>query len=366
MRHVADGFVVAADMPFGPIARMLTAPLTRSAVGEIRSVHYPDFKASLPSMRGRTVAITGTTSGTGNVAARTVAELGAKLLMLNRPSDRARAAHEEIAAQHPDTDVVAVDCDLQSFASVRSAADEIRRICPQGVHVLCNNAGVMALPDQATQDGYDVQMQTNHLSHFLLTKELFPLIQMAAESCGDARIVNHSSVARMNPGKKLFAKYFDKRGGDLGGDGNMFQNLAFIGPRWVRYNQSKLANCAFTAALHNKLNAANSAVRALVAHPGFARTNLQKTTAKTGGMSSFIGNTTNIGYQSQEDGAMGILSCMCLPDAESGSFWGPGSGMLAMRGRAEPFALEPFYDNEATRELLWQKSEAAIGESFRI
>ena len=65
--------------------------------------------------------------------------------------------------------------------------------------------------------------------------------------------------------------------------------------------------------------------------------------------------------QTSEDGAMGILSCMCLPDAESGQFYGPGSGTLANKGPAVPFALEPFYDNEETRALLWTKSEEAIG-----
>ena len=69
-------------------------------------------------------------------------------------------------------------------------------LCSGCIDVLCNNAGVMAMKDIATSDGYDVQMQVNHLSHFLLTKELLPLIKLAAESKGEARIVNHTSVAR--------------------------------------------------------------------------------------------------------------------------------------------------------------------------
>lgn len=91
-----------------------------------------------------------------------------------------------------------------------------------------------------------------------------------------------------------------------------------MGPRWVRYNQSKLANCAFTAALRQRSDA----------------------------------------------GALGILSGMCLPEAESGQLWGPGLGMLAMKGPARPAPLESFYDNEPTRTLLWEKSVAAIGRAF--
>jgi hypothetical protein len=70
--------------------------------------------------------------------------------------------------------------------------------------------------------------------------------------------------------------------------------------------------------------------------------------------------------QTAEDGAMGILSGMCLPEATSGQFYGPGSGITAIKGKAEPFALESFYDNPETRELLWSKSEEAIGKSFEL
>lgn len=333
---------------------------------DIKSVHFDSFKSGLPSMEGKTVAITGTTSGTGKVAARTVAELGAKVLLLNRPSERSKEALAELTAAFPDAEIHAVDCDLQSFESVRSGAAKVAELCPEGVDVLCNNAGVMALPDQATTDGYDVQMQTNHLSHFLLTEELWPLLDKVAQQKGDARIVNHSSVARMAPSKTLKGRYLEQRGGDLGGDGNVIHSLTFTGPRWLRYNQSKLANAAFTAALHHKLQASGSNARALVAHPGLANTELQQTSVKKGGMGSLFTSVFMRLSQSMEDGAMGILSGMCLPDAESGTFYGPGSGPTAMKGRAEPFDLEPFYDNAETRDLLWTKSEEAIGTTFDL
>lgn len=317
-------------------------------------------------MAGKVVVITGTTSGTGKVAAHTVAALGAKVLVLNRPSERSAAAFDELTAAFPNAPLHAVDCDLQSFESVRKAARTVSELCGEGIDVLCNNAGVMALPDQATGDGFDVQMQTNHLSHFLLTRELYPLLERAATARGEARIVNHSSMARMSPKKTLYPRFFEKRGGDLGGDGNALHSLTMSGPRWLRYNQTKLANCAFTAALHQKLQARGSNVKAFVAHPGFAKTNLQKHTVNSGGMSGLLDGMANVVYQSMEDGAMGILSAICLPDATSGTFYGPGSTLLAMRGRAVPFALEPFYDNEETRALLWAKSEEAIGEAFDL
>ncbi len=330
------------------------------------SVHFPAFRAGLPSMAGKTVVITGTTSGTGKVAATTVADLGAKVLVLNRPSRRSTAGFAELSAAHPDAELHDVECDLQRFSSVQAAADRVHELCPEGVHVLCNNAGVMALADTATTDGFDIQMQTNHLSHFLLTRELMPLLERAAETAGEARVVNHSSTARLNPSKELQSRFLEKNGGNLGGDGSRLQNMMFSGPRWLRYNQTKLANAAFTAALHHRLQAGGSNVKALVAHPGFARTHLQQTSAHHGGMGRLFTKVVSRLGQTAEDGAMGILSCMCLPEALSGQFYGPGSGITAIKGKAEPFPLEPFYDNPETRDLLWSKSEEAIGKTFEL
>lgn len=330
---------------------------------KIQSVHFPAFKESLPSLAGKTVVITGTTSGTGNVAARTSLELGAKVLLLNRNSSRSSSSYEVLAADFPNANLHAVECDLQSFASVRNAIQEVHTLCPEGVHVLANNAGVMALADEATGDGFDVQIQTNHLSHFLLTKGLMPLLEKAANESGDARVVNHSSVARMVPSKKLQEKYFGKNGGNLGGNG---ASMFFGGARWKRYNQSKLANCAFTAALHHKLQASGSKVKALVAHPGLANTNLQSTSVEKGGMGRLFTSWFMKMSQSMEDGAMGLISCMFLPEAQSGEFYGPGKGSMAMKGKAIMFPLESFYDNEGTRNLIWEKSCEAIGENFDI
>ena len=80
-------------------------------------------------------------------------------------------------------------------------------------------------------------MQTNHLAHFLLTKELFPLLTMAAVKRGEARIVNHSSGFRSVPSTPLEAKYLGKNGGNLGGNGN---SVMLGGGRWQRYHQVRL------------------------------------------------------------------------------------------------------------------------------
>ena len=159
------------------------------------TIHYHELKAVIPSQQGKIIAITGCTSGTGLVLAKTCAELGARVILLNRKSERADAALKELqgrnaSAQH-------VELDLSSFASVRACAEQLHKVCPDGIDVLCNNAGVMGLPDDATGDGFDVQMQSNHISHFLLTLSVWDLLERAAQKRGEARVVNHSRLARL-------------------------------------------------------------------------------------------------------------------------------------------------------------------------
>lgn len=321
---------------------------------------YPDFVASLPKMDGKVVAITGSTTGTGLCCAQTCRKLGATVVLLNRPSERVAAAKSSVSkcsaeagavANDDDPNVVVVDCDLASFASVRSAISKLQEKFPSGIDVLVNNAGVMALKDQATEDGFDIQMQVNHLSHCLLTHGILPLLEKAAGDKGEARIVNHSSIARTMVKKTgLVEKYFEKNGGNLGGNGTM--------ANWTRYGQTKLANIVFTHALHDHLLGKGSKVKVVVAHPGIAATNLQVTTVQDGGMPGFAATMTV--SQSCNDGAMGIIRGTCAADVNSCDFYGPKK-----EGYKGPADLLPKDDISAEQKaLLMGKSEAACGISF--
>lgn len=305
-------------------------------------------------MTNKVVAITGTTSGTGFVCAREVAKLGATVLLLNRKSERSANSLNQLRNAVPAGNFVAIDCDLQNFESVRNAISNIKDQY-EVLDVLVNNAGVMALKDIATTDGYDVQMQTNVISHFLLTKELYSLLQKSEE----ARIVNHSSMARL--GGPLVADYFGQNGGNLGGDGTEEENLSFQGPRWERYHQTKLANATFTYGLQQKLDAAGVAnVKALLAHPGLAATNLQVTTASDGGMdqnAEFMQRA-----QTPEDGATGIIRCVLDPEARSGNFYGPTEGWSGYPDLLEPEAM---LMEEGNVNINWNGCEAAVG-AFEI
>jgi len=201
-------------------------------------------------------------------------------------------------------------------------------------------------------------LRTNHLSHFLLTKELYPLLEKAAQQRGDARIVNHSSGARKFPSKDLDADYLGKNGGSLGGNGN---SMFFGGARWQRYHQTKLANAVFTLALDERLRAKNSKVKALCAAPGLAATNLQVTTNQADGFN----DTWMMRFaQSGEDGTMPLLKCCVGEGVQSGEFYEP-DGMAAMKGKPAKIDLEPICTKPESRNILWQESEKACG-AFNI
>eukprot|EP00746_Dinoflagellata_sp_MGD_P075423 gnl/MRDRNA2_/MRDRNA2_30353_c0_seq1.p1 gnl/MRDRNA2_/MRDRNA2_30353_c0~~gnl/MRDRNA2_/MRDRNA2_30353_c0_seq1.p1 ORF type:complete len:389 (+),score=90.89 gnl/MRDRNA2_/MRDRNA2_30353_c0_seq1:158-1168(+) len=336
-------------------------------------------------MEGKTVAITGSTTGTGLCLAQTCAKLGAQVVLLNRASDRvekARASVEECASPaSPDSKgsrasategqlkprldeqtaiegkapVMTIECDLSSFQSVHAACKELKtKFESSGIDVLCNNAGVMALKDQATKDGCDIQMQVNMISHFILTKEMMPLLETAAKLRGEARIVNHSSIARNDVKKKgLEAKYLQKNGGNLGGDG--------MSGRWTRYGMTKWANMVFHEALTEKLAAAGSKVKASIAHPGVAATNLQVTTNVDGGLPAMACHA--IVKQTSNDGALGIIRGSCAADVESGSFFGPVKE--GFKGFAENLPRDKECSDEQ-KKLLWEECEKTAGIKFGI
>ena len=232
---------------------------------------FKDLETSLPaSLKGRVICITGCMSGTGLVLAEVCAARGAKVVMLNRPSKRADDALEEVrkvakAHKHGAQNIALVLCDLQEFQSVRTAAAALHHKCKDGIDVLCNNSGVVALPNFLTTDGFAGEIQANHLGHFLLTAEVWPLLERAAQERGEARVVNHSSSASQLVWNAFFhglhqgvqTRFFESDMNKVG------HPTSFMG-RAQRCSESKYANIVFTHALATK----QSIVKSLCAHPG--------------------------------------------------------------------------------------------------
>ncbi|KNC78050.1 hypothetical protein SARC_09506 [Sphaeroforma arctica JP610] len=186
------------------------------------------------------------------------------------------------------------------------------------------------------------QMQTNHLSHFILAAELCPLMEAEAAVTGEARCVFMSSGARATCEKKYLEKrYFEKHGGNLGDEGKSMLFATIVGGgKSFRYSQSKLANSVMMYAMHEKLQAKGSKVKVFCAHPGGSRTTLGDNIELPWLEWMLMKYVLMPMFQSAEDGTLGELIGMMAEDAQSGVLYEPlGKGGLA--GPAVPNPPQP-------------------------
>jgi len=349
--------------------------------GHVETKYYADLVESLPSLEGKCIAITGTTSGLGYWAAVATAKKGAScLIMLNRQSDRAVNAEMYVKTYAAsNVQIFTVHCDLLNYTSVREAAPIVNQIASKfgGIDVLMLNAGTMTQPDLRTADGLDVMMQADTLSHFLLTKLLMPSLRQAAAARKEVRIVIQASLARgtnslMQGGGPFNTKYYMKSApGALGGNGS-------DGYR-ERYHQSKLANLLFALAMHSKfaLVPEYSNFKALSSAPGFARTHL-----KIPPLTKFAKDLLHDGIsQSAPDGSCPMLTAMYMPSSVSGDFYEPQELATGppLRVIAAGIVVKPphfprwlagirdaEFCTDANMEAMWSAAEKGTGESFII
>ena len=145
--------------------------------------------ADLPSFAGRTVIVTGANSGLGEVTARELARVGAKVILACR-----NTAKGDTAAAGMTGDVEVRPLDLQNLASVREFAAGV-----EAVDILINNAGIMAVPYSLTVDGFESQIGTNHLGHFALTNLLLPKItDRVVTVSSELHLLGHISLKDLN------------------------------------------------------------------------------------------------------------------------------------------------------------------------
>jgi NAD(P)-dependent dehydrogenase (short-subunit alcohol dehydrogenase family) len=283
--------------------------------------------ADLPPQTGRTIIITGANSGIGLSAATELARAGAEVILAVRNTAKGEAAAAQIG---PGAQVR--ELDLASLASVRAFADNVAG----PIDVLINNAGVMAVPDSRTADGFEMQFGTNHLGHFALTGLLLDRIT--------ARVVTVSSGAHRIGKIRL---------DDLNWNAGTYK-------RWPAYGQSKLANLLFTFELQRRLAASGSSVTAMAAHPGYASTNLQFHTASFQDKLMAIGN--RLIAQSAAMGALPTLFA-ATQDIPGGSYVGP-DGIGEQRGHPRLVGASSAARDEAVAATLWERSEALTGVTF--
>ena len=197
--------------------------------------------ADMPNMTGKTVIVTGGSSGIGFVAAREMAAAGAHVILGVR--DVAKGRHA--AAKMPGN-TETCELDVSDLASIRAFADA----CTGPLDVLVNNAGVMDIPLTRTNDGLDRQTATNSFGPFLLTNLLLPKIT-------DRVVWVTSQLHRMG----------HLHTDDLNWETRPYKPMA-------AYIDSKLQVVLFSLELQRRLEAAGSRVRSTLAHPGIATTAL--------------------------------------------------------------------------------------------
>lgn len=301
-------------------------------------------RADIPDLSGKVAVVTGANGGLGLETADALAAKGAHVLMAVRDQDKAAAAVDRIRAATPGARLDMVPLDLASLASVREAADRIAALTGS-LDLLVNNAGVMAMPERRTADGFEMQLGVNHLGHWALTAHLMPLL-LAAPA---ARVVSVTSTAHH------MGRVIDPRNPHLHGRYEP----------WRAYGQSKLANYHFALGLQREFERVGVAAQSLMAHPGLTNTDLQSRTVREGGggaAGSAAHWVTARAGMAPADGALPQLRAATDPWARGGELYGP-----RWINTGPPVRLPLFRPGaDGAIAILWQVSERETGVPLRV
>ncbi|OAP56779.1 hypothetical protein AYL99_08891 [Fonsecaea erecta] len=219
---------------------------------------------SIPSLAGKVILVTGGNNGIGKETVLQLAKHNPqKIYLASRTESKGRDAVASIKAQtSQDVDVEYLPLDLTSLPSIKEAADQVIGHSDR-LDILVLNAGIMAVPASKTAAGQEIQMGTNHVGHFLLTKLLLPTMEKTAkEHNADVRVVSVSSEA-WNMGPNLDTILSTEK-------------LLATGP-WTRYGASKSANIMFAAELARR----HPTLTSVSVHPGIIKTDLYLPSSQT-------------------------------------------------------------------------------------
>jgi NAD(P)-dependent dehydrogenase (short-subunit alcohol dehydrogenase family) len=270
-------------------------------------------------MRGKTVVITGATSGIGEVAAIELAGQGARIVFTARDKDRAQATLEKLRRVNPASGHVVHLTDLSLLSEMRRTAEEIRE--EPVIDVLINNAGALFNSRIETKDGLEKTFALNHMSYFVLTNLLLSRLKAGA------RIINTASDAH-HRAKLDFNDLQSKKG---------YSGFSV-------YSKSKLCNILFTRELARRI--AGTGVTANALHPGFVATRFGD---QSGGvLSALVRVAKPIGGISPEEGAKTIIYLASSSEVArtSGEYF----------TKCAPAAPSPEARNDNDAKRLWDVS----------
>lgn len=295
----------------------------------------------IPDQTGKLAVITGATGGLGYETALALAGAQATVVLTGRNPQKGADALARIRTIHPHADISYETLDLTRLASVEDFARRFSAAHDR-LDILVNNAGVMMPPTrQTTADGFELQFETNYLSHFALTARLVPLLSAAR-----GRVVTLSSI--MARRGKI---HFD----DL--------QLASGYTPQAAYGQSKLACLMFARELQARSDAAGLGISSFGAHPGISSTNLIENGMGQGSIAARMKPLTGMFFQSPAAGALPTLYAATSPDAVPGGYYGP-DGFMEMRGAPTDANVPAQAKNVADSARLWTVSEGLAGVGF--
>jgi NAD(P)-dependent dehydrogenase (short-subunit alcohol dehydrogenase family) len=278
-------------------------------------------------MQGKTVVITGGTSGIGQVAVEKLAAMGARIVLVARSQSRGEAALSRLRDVAPGVKHSIHYGDLSRLAELTRVTKEIAATEPR-IDVLINNAGAMFGQRQVTADGLEFTFATNHLSYFVLTDGLRERLIASAPS----RVINTSSHAHYR--------------GTIDFDNLQYQHDYKAFPA---YSRSKLCNVLFTRVLARRLDGTGVIANSL--HPGFVKTRFGD---QSGGAMSRVIGLMKIFAISPEKGAETIVYLASSTSNEATK----SSGLYFYKCKAvEPSKLA---QDDAVAERLWEYTDRLL------
>lgn len=301
-------------------------------------------------LSGRNMVITGANSGVGFEATRELVRHGAHVVMACRNLTTAAQAQAAVAADGGPGSTEIVELDLSDLESVARCAQALLKVGTP-IDTLVNNAGVMGGSERFTAQGFEMQMGTNHLGHFALTAQLWPLIVAG----GNPRVLSLSSIAARN-GSLTAAM--------------TRETLVAPSPykEMAVYSNTKQADLLFSQELSRRARAAGLNVSSIGVHPGVSATNLVKTQLqgrRLGVLAPVASGFGKVIFQSAKGGARPTVMAATDPDVVSGDFVG-SSQFGQVRGAPKVLSLYPQGGDEATAIKLWELSEQIVEVPFKV
>lgn len=290
----------------------------------------------IPDQTGKKAIVTGANSGLGYETTKALAAKGAHVVMACRSMERARDAESRITRSVTDADLSIIELDLASLASVERFATAFEDTHDE-LDILVNNAGVMMPPFSTTEDGFELQIGVNFLSHFALTGHLLGTLTATP----GARVVSLSSVGA--PLGKIDLESFQCD------DEDSYS-------RFRAYGQSKLAMNLFALELQRRFTRTGTNAKSFAAHPGTASTNL----ARHLSVPDFV---LNLIQTSSAQGALPTLYAATDPEAIGGAYYGP-DGFLERAGYPELATLPSGAKDRQTARRLWVTAEELTGVQY--